>query len=176
MIDPSANSDAWDKLIVAGVPSPGVVRLTGHKRAIGWDVKDASGQDGATTTRKGEPAKKFSSTFQLVDDPWLGSDFAEWDAFEAVLLSSVSGAKPMALEVIHPDLQRNGWTSAVVESIGELVLDGRGGGAIQVDWLEYRPPKPKASASPGTTTTSDPRVDAASAALDAAVAEGEGLW
>jgi len=178
MIDPSNNADAWNRLIVNGVASPGTVRLSGHKKEIGWDIKDASGQDGGTTTRKGEPVKQFSATFTLLDDPFVGSDFADWDAFQAMLELSVVTDPPTALDIVHPDLQRNGVGAASVKSIGEMALDGLGGATIVVEFLEYRPAKkkpPGSSQSPKATGDSDPRVDAAEKELDDVIEDGASL-
>lgn len=178
MIPPSYAWPAWNKLLVCGVPSPGVVRLSGHVRTIGWDVKDASGQDGGTTTRKGKSVGKFTAEFELSDDP-MATDFAEWDSFEALLMTSISGTEPEAMEVIHPDLQRNGFSAVVLAQIGEMIPDGTGGARIKVDFIEYAPPKPKATGAAGKpkgTTETDPRVDEAEKAMDEAKKAGEGLW
>lgn len=143
MLDPYANADAWNQLIVAGTVAPGTFSPSGHKRTIGWDVKDAAGQDGATSTRKGSPIGKFTGTHTLSDNPGGTSDFAEWEAYEALLRTSYGSDPPLALELIHPDLNRNGWTSACVAEIGEMVLDGKGGGKCAIGWIQYAPPKPK---------------------------------
>ena len=139
-----------NKLIVAGQESPGFVSLSGHERPQGWDVKDASGQDGGTTTRKGKPVGKFSMEHQLSDWPDESgkSDYDEWPAWQALLESSTSGKDPIALEVVHPDLQRNGFTAVVLDKIGPHVEDGKGGGKIKVDVIEYCPPKPKPAGAP----------------------------
>jgi len=193
MISPSDNDDGWSKLIVAGKESPGVVTISGATRTIGWDVKDADGQDGASTTRKGEPVGKFDATFYLVDDPVLGSDFDEWDDFQQLLLSSVAGESPVALEVVHPELQRLGWTAAVLSSLGDMVNDGMGGATTKVSFLEHRPPQAKPANSPSGTKTggsggsggsgtgpaeteADKKIREAEAELEQLKEEGENLW
>jgi len=148
MPHPVWHEDLWDKIILAGVPSPGVVKLSGHKRITGWDIKEAAGQDGATSARKGDPLGSFTATFSLCFDPTLGEeqdDFERWPAFQALIESSVSGATPVALDVYHPDLERNHFVSVVKKSIGEMVLDGKGGATIAVEFTEYSPPKKKAA-------------------------------
>lgn len=178
MIAPNALTTAWDKIYLFGVPSPGVVTLSGHKRPIGWDIKKASGQDGATNTRKGEPLGRFTASFHLVDDPYLGSDFDQWPTFEKLIRSSVSSSVPVALPVYHPELERNGFTAVVLEEMGEMKPDGKGGANIAVKFIEYRPPKPKPPAStqkPEAESEADRRIQEAEAELDALLEEGENL-
>ena len=139
-----------NKLIVAGQESPGFVALSGHERAEGWDVKNASGQDGGTTTRKGRDVGKFTAEFQLSDWPDESgkTDYDGWASFQALLRTTVDGKTPLALEAVHPDLQRNGFTAVVLDKIGPHVEDGKGGGTIKVDFIEYCPPKPKPAGAP----------------------------
>ena len=179
MIAPTYATTEWDTIVLAGVRSPGTVTLSGHVRSVGWDVKEASGQDGATTTRKGEPVGKFTATFHLVADV-DHSDFDEWPAFQELIESSTSGAKPVALAVDHPDLQRNRFGAVVLDTMGEMVPDGKGGATIAVGFLEYRPPKPKppvsaAKQSPEAETEGDTRIREAQAELDALLEEGKSL-
>ena len=177
MISPAANAEAWNKMITAGTPSPGTVKITGATRTIGWDVKTAKGQTGATSARKGEPIGKFVASHYLVDDPWLGSDYDEWDAYQNLLLSSINGEAPVALEVIHPDLQRLGWTAAVLGSIGEMALDGKGGATVKVAFLEHRPPAPKTTGTATKTkTAADKAIRDAQEELERLKAEGDKLW
>ena len=60
--------------------------------------------------------------------------------------STTNGPKPTALPIYHPDLARNGFTSVVKSSISGLQYDGRGGATVVVEFIEYRPPKPKPAA------------------------------
>jgi len=155
MIRPSRNREAWDHIVLAGLPSPGTCVVSGATRAIGWDVKDADGQAGASSSRKGEPIGKFDCTFHLVDDPseTVYGDFEAWDAFHDLCMVSVSEDKPIALEVVHPDLNRLGYTAVVLREMGDMVLDGKGGATVKVGFLEYRPPKPKDTGGVGSTKT-----------------------
>jgi hypothetical protein len=149
MPHPIYHAELWDKIILAGVASPGVVRLSGHKRVTGWDIKEASGQDGASSARKGDPLGSFTATFALVCDPTLPAeqdDFERWCAFQDLIESSVSGPQPIALDIYHPDLARNRFKAVVKKSIGELVFDGRGGATVAVEFSEYAPPKKKKAA------------------------------
>lgn len=169
MIDPETGAAQWDKLIVAGRRSPGVVRLSGPGLVIGWDIQNATGFSGAVTRRINEPLKEFEAEIELsneVDD--LGvSDFDLWDEFEQLLRSTVvPGKKPFAVDVYHPDLARVGITAATLKSIGMLALDGKGGGRIKVAMIEHRPPKPNKPVA-STKTEGDKKIDQANAELKA---------
>ena len=159
MIAPTArNGDVWSKIELAGKKSPGTVKLSGHERVTGWDVKESAGQDGATTARKGNPIGAFTATFHLVVDESMGiDDFAEWDAFQELLESTINGAKPQALDVWHPDLARNHFKSVTLVSVGPMVPDDKGGATIAVKLQEYNPPKPKAATgASGSKSKADP--------------------
>jgi hypothetical protein len=135
--------DARDYVVLAGLSSPGFVRLTGHDRASEWDVKQAKGQTGASTVYNGKSVGEFQASFYLVDD----DDVAEWEVFQRLLDATTAGPSPFALTIYHPDLARNRLTEVTAKSVGGLTYDGRGGALVQVVFLEYLPPKPKPSAS-----------------------------
>jgi hypothetical protein len=135
------------KFILGTTLSPGVVKFTGHDRKNKWDVKDAKGQDGASSSLQGKPIQPFSASIYLVDDGSSGeNDFDAWDSFQRLIESTTNGPKPKALPIYHPDLARNGFTSVVMSSISGLQYDGRGGATVVVEFIEYRPPKPKPAA------------------------------
>jgi hypothetical protein len=172
MIGPE--SELWDVLRVGDMVSPGVCKVTGGDLVIGWDIKAADGQKGATTTRINEPLKKFSAEFELsnsVDDLNV-SDFDLWDAFQDMLERSVSGATPSAMEVYHPDLARNHITAVTLAAIGSMQADGKGGAKVKCDFIEHRPPKPARAAGAGkvatqTKTEGDKKIDAKVAEMNA---------
>ncbi len=141
------SSDLYDLLIIGGVATPGVVKLTGHDRKVNWDVKAGAGQSGATTTLKNILPIEFTASFYLADD----EEFLAWEAIDTLLRSTVSGAKPKALDVYHPDLAVNGITSVVLASFGGAIHDGKGGQTIVVKLQEYKPPKPKTGTPAGSS-------------------------
>lgn len=120
--------------------------LSGHDRKINWDVKAGSGQSGATTTLKDVPPIEFTATFYLADK----DDFDGWQEFLAVINSSISGAKPKALDIYHPDLASNDINSVVKATVGGTVHDKKGGQTIAVKFQEYKPPKPKGGSPSGS--------------------------
>jgi len=149
MISPHNNEDGWNTITLAGRKSPGVVTLSGHAREVKWDVQEAAGTKGASMVMKTKPAGKFSADFYLADQ----DDFDAWDAFQALIESSVATDPPTGLDVVHPDLQRNKFTSVVMGKIGEMRLDGKGGGRIKVDFQENLP-KTEVPSTPATGSKS----------------------
>ncbi len=172
MIGPE--SELWDFLRVGDMRSPGVCTISGNDLKIGWDIKAADGQKGATTTRINEPLKQFSALFYLANstDDLNVSDFDRWDEFQDMLERSVSGATPSALEVYHPDLSRNHITAVTIAAIGGMQSDGKGGATVKIDFIEHRPPKPARAAGAGkvktqTKTEGDKQLDDVQAKIKA---------
>ncbi len=183
-LDPFANEAAWNVIVLAGVESPGIVELTGHKRVTGWDVAEASGQDGASTTRKGDPPGQFDAEFTLSNDPTQpdGNDFDKWPAFQALIESSTSDPKnPIALDIYHPDLARNHYTSVVKGEIGEMARGEKGTRKIKVHFLEYWPKKAKSASGPNgsksssSKTAGDTAIEDATNTLNSYLTEGDAL-
>lgn len=149
MTNPVMNPELFDKYRLAGTLSPGVVTFQGLVRKDKWDVKEAEGQDGASTTRKGRVPMQFKASHYLVYDPTENVDeYAEWDDFVALLKRSTSEEEAQALEFYHPDAAQLECGAVVVEEIGGLQHDGMGGATVVVGYLEYRPPKPKETSTP----------------------------
>lgn len=138
--------DLFETVVLGGVESPGVCKLSGHDRKVDWDVKAANGQIGASTTLKGVPLVEFTLTLFLADE----DDFNDWPPFRTQLLSTIAGSKPKALEVEHPDLAANNITSVVLSSIGGVQHDGKGGRTIVIKLQEYKPPKKKGGSPTGS--------------------------
>jgi len=162
--NPVDNEDLYMSIVLGGVRSPGQVTLSGHDRNQQWDIKQADGHGGASTTWKGENVAQFTATFSLVNDPSTGiNEFALWEEFVAVIRSMLPpGGKPKALDVYHPDLAANDIKSVCQASIGGMQHDGRGGATVVVKFLEYRPPKPKSGSPNGSkskTAKADPNAD-----------------
>lgn len=152
---PATSDDLYDSILFDGQNSPGVVKLSGHVRQQNLDVKESDGQKGAATTWKGTKIGKFTATFNLAYDPGTGyNDFVLWDEFAQLIWSTVpplSGDKPVAKDIWHPDLERNGFKSVILDTMGEMIHDGKGGATIAVTFSEYYPPKP---AKPGNASGS----------------------
>jgi hypothetical protein len=129
-----------DYLILGTALTPGTVTLSGHDRVKNWDVKAAKGQTGASSSLNGNPIGKFKARFYLADE----EDFEAWERFQFLLETMVGGPTPVALPVYHPDLILNNFTEVSVSSIGGVSRDRNGGRSVEVEFIEYKPPKPKA--------------------------------
>ncbi len=138
MIAPTAVPDLYDFIVVQGIASPGIATVSGADRGYKWDVKEAKGSAGATTTFQGDGVAKPKVEFQL----WLDEHFEAWDTFVQIL-KAAQGKNPTVLDVVHPVFQEHEIRSLVVENIGQVVHKGKGLYSITVSFLEYYPPKPK---------------------------------
>lgn len=177
MPSPYTNAEAYDKLVLGTIPSPGVVTISGHDDTTPWKINSAKGTTGASMTRNGQDPRTFDASFLLVTD----ADFDDWESFQAVVDSLSAAPKPFALAVYHPDLARQRFTEVTKAMVGGMVHDGRGGATVKVKFIEYKPPKKRPAASPnakpgavsGPTATPDPNA-AAKAELAGLLAQANG--
>lgn len=171
--------DLLSTFVVGTTVCPGTVTFPGLSDPENWNVKKAKGSTGASTTLEGKDPRKFTSVIYLADDE-TGEQFYIWDTFRAVVESTVVAGKPKAIQVYHPDLARAKITEASKDDIKGPVYDGKGGATYTIDWIEFRPPKPKpparavaqaagATSNPGRDTY-DPNA-AAKAELEGLLAE-----
>lgn len=131
--------ESLDAIVLGGMRSPGVVTLSGHDRWQSWDIQQARGREGATSQLQGRGVGQFSARFVLS----APEDFERWPAFAALVSSMTEGPAPSALPVYHPDLARNQFTEVSSGGIGGMTYDGKGGAAVEVRFVEYRPPRPR---------------------------------
>lgn len=145
------DEDLFDHVILAGVRSPGIVKISGHNRKVDWDVKVAPGNKGASTELKGIPPVEFTCEFTLTDD----EDFVDWSDFLDLINSTVAGATPKALDIYHPDLAEQNIKSVVKAGTEGTKHDGKGGQIKVVRFQEYAPPKPKSGSLSGSSSNAD---------------------
>lgn len=161
-INPLDHPAAYDHIILGDALSPGVVKITGHDRKIGWDIKKGSGQSGATTTRSSDDPVEFTCSFFLADR----EDFDDWVEFLAVINSTVAGPTPKALDIYHPDLAEVEIKSVVKATLAGTTHDGMGGQTKVVKFLEYRPPVKKGGTPKGAKASAKKEADPNQAAKD----------
>ncbi len=157
---PATHPDLYTYVFIGGQASPGTVTLSGFDSVVKFDDQQPKGAEGEFTVCKGKKNGGFTATFFLATIEQV----AAWDEFQRMLAASRKGAKPKALSAYHPDLVRNEILDVVVESIGGMSHDGKGGCTVVCKFKEYRPPKPKPAtkasaqnkARTGTTTVNDP--------------------
>lgn len=142
LINPIEDEDLYDVITLGGVRSPGIVKISGHKRKVDWDIKQAKGQKRATTELKAIPLVEFTCEFALTD----ADDWEKWPAFLELINSTVAGPKPKALDIYHPDLAEQDIKSVVKAETQGTKHDGKGGQSKVVVFQEYGPPTPKGGA------------------------------
>jgi hypothetical protein len=163
-LDPIANPQSWDVVVIGTQTSPGFCKVGEFKRAFEWDVKKGKGTLGGTVTFVGRPPARGSITFYL----WTREHFTAWDTFRDLLKFDPSRHAVQAVDMFHPSLADIGVNSVVTESIGNIVHEGSQLYSITVEFLEYFAP-PKASAV-GTPTGS---LSAGEATSKASVADAQ---
>lgn len=192
-IAPSRNKDAWETLVVRynslDWPAPGIATITGADIIIDYDVKEAQAQKSASTERKSEKVKKFTSTHWLSNAPWpqgsaqapegvIVDDHYQWTAFRWVLDQSKDADPPRALSVKHPVLTIQKIRAAVVAKIGQPTANPDGSTVIVVEWLEYKKPIRTGSGGadgPEERTETDDKIDKALEEIDRLQEEWETL-
>lgn len=142
LLNPILYPEAWDKIFIGQMQSPGVCEVKGFNRPYKWDSKGGKGSLGATSTFVERPVSTGSVKFQL----WEESHFDEWQAFQALLEFDPTKKTVTAVDLYHPTPANNGVNAVVVDNIGELIHVGKGLYEITVDFREYAPP-PKKNAS-----------------------------
>ncbi len=175
---PYLYDEEYSVLILGDTVSPGkFVILSGIGRPKNWDIQAPKGTTGANTRLNGDKPRLIKTRFDLSSQ----EDFDRWESFARLVDSMTSGPAPFALPVYHPDMARDGVTELTNGGLGETTHDGKGGVSHFVDFLEYRPSKPKVTGKPtaktaGKTTGKPSKPDpnaAAKAQLAALVAEAK---
>lgn len=143
------NDELFATHLLGTMRSPGVVTFSGHDRPKNWDIKNAKGQAGASTSLNGDNVGSFEASYYLVEDgseaPGEGQ-FSQWEVFQRLIKSTTDGPSPKALPIYHPDLADNGFTEVVNGGVSGCVHDGKGGKTYKVKYLEYKPARPKPAA------------------------------
>lgn len=148
MPDPYDLGEDLDFLVLGTMPSPGMLKLSGHDRFKNWDIQAAKGSTGASSNLNGDPIGQFTATFYLATYAELGQatgDFENWENFRRLIESTTDGPTPIALPIYHPRLAEQKFTEVSSGGISGAVEDGLGGVAYTVKFLEYSPPKAKPS-------------------------------
>ena len=128
--------EEWDPLTLAGVLVPGLVKVTGWKRATNYDVKVGKGTAGATITLAGKPPAKGQIEFRV----WTTAQLRAWDA----------NIRPLLNLVPHPQATATAPTTAAAPT-NQVTSGGSadattGGGSIN---------NPAKSATPAKGSTED---------------------
>lgn len=137
--------EEYSVLILGDTVSPGKFTiLSGAGKPKNWDIQAPKGTTGASTRLNGDKPRLIKTRFDLTTQ----ADFDAWESFARLIDSMTAGTAPFALPVYHPDLARANVTEVTNGGIGDAVHDGRGGVSHTVDFLEYKPEKPKTAGKP----------------------------
>ena len=176
---PLSDPTAWSSVTVSGITigpkdGSGLVRIVDNAgRPYKWQIKDAAGQDGGTSTFRGKKPPEFGLEFHL----WTDRHFAVFQSLvTTALLYDATKTTMDAVDIYHPGLAMVGLTQILVDDIGVPVQQGdRKMWHATIKVHEYFPPvdanvtsTPEASASGDPNTPGqapDPNAD-----LQAAVA------
>lgn len=177
--NPIDHPEVWDRVVVAGVASPGYCKIKQHARKNEWDIKRGKGAKGATITYVQRPPMQFTIEFYAgyYDISGAGgpSDFAAWDAFLPLLQYDPTKKTPQAIDIYHPALADVDLSSVVTESIGGWEDAGDNLFKREIAFLEYFPPPARSavggptgskSATPGNGPTPNPPPSAPQSAED----------
>lgn len=160
-------------LLFGGMRSPGTIEsISGHDAPDDWDVQRPKGSTGSTTAHNGRGVRRPRVAIYLTDEPDASgrTEQDQWADFQRALDQTTAGPTPIARPVYHPDLAASQITEVARANVTGVLHDGRGGQRVTVEFIEYRPPRPKPSRRPkaqggsvrvGVTTVSapDPNAD-----------------
>lgn len=112
-------TDLWDRARIGDNDLPGVVKISGIKRAQKIDVKTAKGKNTTKVTLNGYDPAKFDMNIRLV----TSDDKDAWDGLRETLEPSPTKERPTPYNVDHPALKMRGIGALIIESIDGPDLD-----------------------------------------------------
>ncbi len=171
---PFEDPKSWDTITIQGLSWYGKFEIRRGRRKYKWDVKDASGVEGATETYRGKRPEVFTIRFFV----WTDLMWTNWKLFS--LAFQYSGIKGIVIpvDVVHPALNAAGISQMVCDALGTLekVSDDQMW-AVDVEVREYFPPlllnattTPVGAAAVSAATTPGVTVNPAIAALESKIA------
>jgi len=151
-MNPVDHPEIFETVTIAGVTWSGIATIGGLAYEMGWDIKDADGENGASLSRKGRKLSTFTIRFDMIYDPIAELDqFEEWyNTWVPLLKSCFVGADPVGLVIQHPDAQALELDSVVVEKIGQVQRDpvDYGLGYVDVSLIQYAPAREVSTSGP----------------------------
>jgi hypothetical protein len=169
LVSPWSQPNSWDTIQIGSVSWFGKFEIKSAARKYRWNVADGWGFAGAFEQFQAQPPARFTITFYL----WADSQYSTYIALVQALTYSPThlppnnatatstGSSVSALSVTHPQLQNNGITQAIVESIGSLEKQSDDLlFSFQVDFIEFVPQQPFPPQTPDTTAApNDPLIN-----------------
>lgn len=132
----------YDKVIAAGIESPGIARVSEVAREYVWDLKQAPGAAGENMTFKGLKNVQFSMEFHLLGDHQL----LAWNIWGNLWDFQPTKTAPQPINVFHPLLADRG-VQFVSPSKLYAPKQARPGDNLwiaKIEAIEWKPP-PKAN-------------------------------
>lgn len=141
--DPFTNPQDWDYVIIGGVKSPGICKVSGFSRKNEWDLKKGKGTIGATLTFVGKPPAKGKIVWQI----WTSEQYESWISFRQLLKYDPTKKSVTAIDIYYPSLDDIDIHSVVCEDLGQLEHQGNQLYTIEAEFIEYFPPPKKSAVS-----------------------------
>jgi hypothetical protein len=153
--NPLVNPRAFDTLTVAGVVSPGLVRVTGGERVYDLDIKKSPGSQGTTITYRGwQVSDSISLYFFFWEREQIDAFFA---SFLPLFQIDANKTAAKAVDVFHPALNANNINSILTKKIGQLTPEDKSAWSLTIEVVEYKPaPKKNATSTPTSSSGTDP--------------------
>lgn len=152
-VSPLGDPSNYDKIVAAGITSPGVCVVSGADRKYDWDTKKSAGSQGTTITYRGWDLAKPKVKFYLWTDALIREFY---DQLVPAFSYDADKQAPKPFDVYHPKLFANQIYWLVTTSIGDLIDEGDGKQlwTVTCEFLEYRQAKAKnATTTPSTAST-----------------------
>lgn len=157
-VSPWAYAEAWDTITIGKLSWYGKFEIRGASRKYLWNIANGWGFAGAYEIFQAAPPSKFTITFYLWADEQYSTYLSLLDALRYTPQhlppnnSSGAAGNTNALTVVHPQLQNNGITQVVVESIGDLQKQSDDlMFSFTVDFIEFVPQKAFPAQTPDTS-------------------------
>ena len=153
---PGSDPDAYNFFIASGTRSPGIAEWGEAPREYIWDLKQASGSQGATETYRGW---KVGEGIKFKIKMWTQDQLRFfYETFVPLLKYDATKQNPKPIDIQHPVLMANDIFSVVTQKIGSLTNAGAQLWTVDIEFAEYRPPaKKNATSTPNGSATAKPR-------------------
>lgn len=155
--------DAWDEITIAGLRFDGVAEVTGAKRLLRVDQRNARGSRGASLSIHGR--KLAEPKIEL--KAWTAEQLAQIETIIERAFPSTRTSRHDAVTVDHPALAFHGITQLLVTEVDGPETDDKNLVTCTLSCVEFHPPPTRpatASRRPAAATEAptdiDPRIDA----------------
>lgn len=147
---PDTQPEYFDRVLAAGVWSPGIARVQEVAREYTWDLKQAPGAAGENMTFKGLKNVTFSMEFLLLGNAQL----TEWESWITLWDFDPTKQQPTPINVLHPLLYERRVSIVAAKKI-YAPKQSRPGDNLwiaKIEAIEWRPP-PRANVAKSPTAT-----------------------